>query len=66
MDTPQIMEENGKRYRMLQVGETIEDSDQACYAGQWQAFVRYLEGVSVVRPAEGGYYPQGYYRRLIQ
>lgn len=58
-----IMEENGKRYRMLQVGETIEVGDEVRAAGSW-----IICGSSigqVVRNEWEGIYPQGYYRRPI-
>lgn len=59
----QIMEENGKRYRMLQVGETIEEGDEV-NIGKW-VIANAVIG-KVVRPNEedeNALLPQGYYRR---
>lgn len=72
MHTPQIMEENGKRYRMLQVGETIEDGDEVnCYTGHgdermWERYDGGWFGSVVTDPAKNVALPQGYYRRPIQ
>lgn len=60
-----IMEENGKRYRMLQVGETLEAGDEVNHSGKWHKYsMKY--GASAIRKDDGGAMPVGYYRRPIQ
>jgi len=67
-----IMIENGKRYRMLQVGETLEMGDQVyCYSGNgnersWEYYDGGMFGSKILDPIEGrGLLPQGFYRRPI-
>lgn len=61
-----IMEENGKRYRMLQVGETIEEGDEVnVKSGGWLKVNMRTPITLVVRSATSGYMTYGYYRRPI-
>lgn len=61
-----IMEENGNRYRMLQVGETLERYDQVnlIHNGGWKDIREGTVG-NTVHSASEGYIPYGYYRRPI-
>lgn len=67
-EQPYIMEEDGKKYRMLQVGETIEEGDEVKLKGVWEMMVTGLIGAEVYPDTEqhGGCMPQGYYRRPIK
>lgn len=64
-ETPLIMEENGKRYRMLQIGETIEAGDEVRIGGRWKEVVVWSIPQVVTNPILNIGYPQGYYRRPI-
>lgn len=65
-----IMEENGKRYRMLQVGETLEAGDEVniVHREGWQPFDFTLIHWDpfVVGADRNGPMPVGFYRRPIQ
>jgi len=62
-EQPLIMEENGKRYRLLQVGETTEEGDQARYLGAWHPLVGFGNKIEA---NAGDAFPQGYYRRELK
>lgn len=64
-ELPLIMEENGKRYRLLQVGETLEIGDEVLMkdSGKWEVVDK--RTTMVVEPADSGYMTYGYYRRPI-
>lgn len=64
-DIPQIMEENGKRYRMLQVGETIEEGDEVNILGGWERIMPTHSGCKINDDTKYTF-PAGYYRRPIQ
>lgn len=64
-----IMEENGKRYRMLMVGETLEAGDEVRLFNQWKPFhAQWIDekySPFMVREDQNGPFPVGYYRRSI-
>jgi len=64
-DTPQIMEENGKRFRMLQIGETIDGGDEVQFCGAWHPCSGLSLDCVVSDPRNELGFPQGYYRRPI-
>lgn len=63
------MEENGKRYRLLNVGEQIEVGDEWQYRAsqKWSKFLDqvYAEKPYITDPALNRAFPYGYYRRPI-
>lgn len=63
---PLIMEENGKRYRLLNVGERIEEGDEVCPQphNEWYQMDEEHFGQRIAADASYAY-PYGYYRRPI-
>ncbi len=61
------MEENGKRYRLLNVGERIEENDEVCPEPQnkWYQMDGEHFGQRITDPDRNLSYPYGYYRRPI-
>lgn len=64
-----IMTEGDKSYRMLQVGEMLQNGDEVNCGGldgvrRWE---KYDGSWGIIHPADSshGYLPQGYYRRPI-
>lgn len=63
-EQPYIMEEDGKKYRMLQIGETIEEGDEVKFRTGWEPMNGFIG--AIVQTNNGGAMPQGYYRRPIK
>jgi hypothetical protein len=67
MSEPQIIREGEKTYRLLQIGESTEETDEVkMRCAGWERLGGMHVGQIISDPVRDDAYPQGYYRREIK